>query len=569
MKGMRKISRGADFDGAVRYVLSGDDEKRPEPGRLLGGSFGVNEKPVSIIRQFDHIASMKKSIKKAVWHNSLRLPKGETVDEERWVEIGDAYMQKMGFTEAHPRIYVLHDDYDGQHIHIIASRVGIDGSVFYGQNENLISTRVIAQLEKEFALTITKGVDLDQDGHMVMPDVKPLRKGEIEKAVRTGEKPTRMILQEAVETALAGKPTTTRFMEKLEAVGITVSTTFAGEKFSGFSFGCNGVHFSASDLGDTYKFSRLKRRLNHDEIRDHPELAKRRTQRGNNARDPERSNGSTAKNGRGPSPGDKTDSQGDGAAGAGDSNDGEADRADRAPAETARGSPDIREAARAVERISKPARERWRLIYAERKAKKEAAKKLAEQEAYDQELRDIYERERRRRLKADIEARIRPARMICADDDAWRSKRINPKRARWLAMREEVLFRQYGHSSSHLVTMFRVSYSPPRQEIVFENAAARVVDKGPLITAREGNQFEIEAMLNLARLKEWKSIQFHGTQEFKAAAMKRALDAGFRVAFDNAQDERLLRSILEERVLKRDATRIITPAPHPRRSQVP
>lgn len=123
--------------------------------------------------------------------------------------------------------------------------------------------------------------------------------------------------------------------------------------------------------------------------------------------------------------------------------------------------------------------------------------------------------------------------------------------------------RQYGRSSSHLVTMFRVSYSPPRREIVFENAAAKVVDKGPLITAREGNRFEIEAMLDLARLKGWKGIIFDGTDEFKLAAMKRALDAGFEIGFESERDKLLLRQILQERALAKDTFRFMAPTPRP------
>ena len=355
MKGMRKVSRGADFVGVVRYVFNCDNEKRPTPGHLLGGSFGSAMKPDAIVKQFEGISALKASIKKAVWHNSLRLPKGEKVDEEKWVEIGDAYMSKMGFTEGHPRIYVLHDDYEGQHIHIVASRVAVDGTVFYGQNENLISTRVIAQLEQELALPITKGVDLDDEGKIVMPDVKKLRKGEIEKAVRIGEKPVRTILQEAVDTALTGKPTTTAFIDRLERVGIEVKASFKGDAFNGFAFAYSGLHFSASELGDKYKFSRLKKRLNHDETRDYPALEQRRAQRSNNAHEPQRSDGSPSADGSGHGAGDSTASAGARAAYAGDAEDGKANRADRAP--------DVSEAVSTLTRISRSSNAWWRAIY--------------------------------------------------------------------------------------------------------------------------------------------------------------------------------------------------------------
>jgi hypothetical protein len=65
-------------------------------------------------------------------------------------------MKRMGFSDTHLRCYVLHDDV-GQHIHIIASRIDIAGGKLYlGRNENLISTRIISELEIAHGLTVTK-----------------------------------------------------------------------------------------------------------------------------------------------------------------------------------------------------------------------------------------------------------------------------------------------------------------------------------------------------------------------------------------------------------------------------
>ena len=128
--------------------------------------------------------------------------------------------------------------------------------------------------------------------------------------------------------------------------------------------------------------------------------------------------------------------------------------------------------------------------------------------------------------------------------------------------------RQYGQSSNHLVKMFQVSYSSPRREIVFKNSAAYVVDKGSMLSAREGNAFEIEAMIELAKLKRWKKIKVRGTDQFKAAAMKRALTAGFDVETENERDARLLAKIKAERAPRHDygvlsIIPVLAPVPRP------
>lgn len=63
--------------------------------------------------------------------------------------LADDYMKRMGFSDTHLRAYVLHDDKDGQHIHIVASRIdATSGKLYLGKNENLTSTRIIQILNK-------------------------------------------------------------------------------------------------------------------------------------------------------------------------------------------------------------------------------------------------------------------------------------------------------------------------------------------------------------------------------------------------------------------------------------
>lgn len=554
MKGMRKISRGSYFEGAVRYVFSGDDKKRPEAVRLLGGSFGSDAKASTIIRQFEGISALKKSIKKAVWHNSLRLPKGEKVDDARWVEIGDAYMRKMGFSEAFPRIYVLHDDYEGQHIHIVASRVGADGSVFYGQNENLRSTQVIASLEKDFALTITKGVDLDDEGKIVMPDVKPLRKKEIEKAVRTGETPARVVLQEAVESALSGRPTTLKFMERLERAGVVVKASFKGEIFNGFAFEYGGLHFSASELGDKYKFSRLKRRIRYDEAGDYRALAERRSNGKDNPGSAERDSGPAPAGVGRSGAGDTTDRDGARELGAGAESDVGATLRDRPAHESDRSEPGFDEAIATVRRLSKPADRRRKAIEDEEKSRRRA--KIAREKAEVEEAEYQLGMERLRKARLAKAKEVRSARLVL----------INIEPAGWRTWRARQMVKEYG-AASQLLTLFFMKRDAKRREIAYEYGGARIVDRGPLITAEHGSYAEIDAMLELARLKGWTRVKARGNDEFKAEIIRQALLRGFEVGADQ-QDEALLRRVKAEVRAEMypkhdDAPRPAAPAPRP------
>ena len=108
MKGMRKIKRGKSFAGVVRYVLQPGAHHKSDPvvigGNMLSGSV------LELISEFNDTKQLRPDVQKPVWHNSLRLPDGESLSNDQWVTIADDYMKRMGFSDTHLRCYVLHDD---------------------------------------------------------------------------------------------------------------------------------------------------------------------------------------------------------------------------------------------------------------------------------------------------------------------------------------------------------------------------------------------------------------------------------------------------------------------------
>ncbi len=250
MKGMNRIKRGSGFQGVLRYVFGRDPDHQDSPGVLIGGNLsGIDVRQLS--REFAAVRALRPDIGKPVWHNSLRLPAGETLPPERWKTLCDDYMARMGFTRDHPRCYVMHDDAQGQHIHILASRVSATGAVYLGRNENLISTRIIQRLERVYRLTLTQGATYtgNRNRKIVLPERKQVKKGEVEAALRTGILP-------------------------LQAQGVTVVPNIASTgTLNGFSFGIDGVMFKGSALGAAYKWASLRKIVNYDKDRDHAALA--------------------------------------------------------------------------------------------------------------------------------------------------------------------------------------------------------------------------------------------------------------------------------------------------------
>jgi hypothetical protein len=251
MKGMQKIQRGSGFRGCAEYLLDHDG------GRVIGGNMcGMTARALSA--EFGVARRQRLDIEKPVWHNSLRLPADERVlvDDEKWQEIADDYMRAMGFSDEHPRVYVLHDP---DHVHILASRVGLDGSVYLGRNENLKSTALIQHLEQLHGLTVTKGPKRTEKGRIAPPEVRRMRVGERCRYERLMGEPAREELQRLVAEAAKGRPTASEFVARLQAQGVSVWPKFTGDKLDGFSFGLGKVAFTGQQLGDRYRWGRLKK----------------------------------------------------------------------------------------------------------------------------------------------------------------------------------------------------------------------------------------------------------------------------------------------------------------------
>ncbi|EAA7989094.1 relaxase/mobilization nuclease domain-containing protein [Salmonella enterica] len=267
MKGMQKIKRGKNFAGVVFYALRPASHHKVDPVVVGGNMMGSLAK--ELIAEFGATKTLRPDVAKPVWHNSLRLPKGESLTPVQWSYIADDYMARMGFSETHLRCYVLHDDEDGQHIHIIASRASLDaGKLYLGKNENLISTRIIQELEKDYQLTRTKGPKASPAAPSPKPKLKKSRhEMMIEK--RTGELCPKGIIQNALNELLDTRQSITDFVQQLVAQNIRPIPNIASTgRMNGFSFEYNGIAFKASQLGKGYSWSALQSRIDYQPERD-------------------------------------------------------------------------------------------------------------------------------------------------------------------------------------------------------------------------------------------------------------------------------------------------------------
>ena len=203
MKAMRKVSRGTSFRGVLNYNSK---------NQLIGGNMS-GRSTRGLATEFGMLRRRRPDILKPVWHQALRLPKGDQQSEAQWLAIVQEYLRLLGFDDSHQYAVFLENDPAGEHVHIVANRVSATGKVYLGRNENLTTTRICSELERKFGLQVTPEATADELGRIRRPDRRSVTANELQKAVRTDEVPARIVLQQLIEKAWAGRPTTEQFVQ--------------------------------------------------------------------------------------------------------------------------------------------------------------------------------------------------------------------------------------------------------------------------------------------------------------------------------------------------------------------
>ena len=160
---------------------------------------------------------------------------------------------------------VKHSDTEHDHIHIVASRICLDGGVVDDSWDYYKSQEVIRQLERNYSLeTVAPSWETDKRAQTT---------GEHRQLKSKGNKSVRVQLQDLIDEVTQDNPSMPEFVERLQqqAVEVQVGLTRTGIGFSkGISYNLDGVALSGNQLGKAYTFSGLQkhRGVSYDKGRD-------------------------------------------------------------------------------------------------------------------------------------------------------------------------------------------------------------------------------------------------------------------------------------------------------------
>jgi len=150
-----KISIGKSFGGCLRYCLEDKVELSQEQKNALGKQDGLqyqnraevleynmcfgNKK--ELVSQFNDVRALRPQLSQPVMHISLSLDPEDQFTKEKLRQIGQDFAREFGF-ENNQYLIIYHKDTKHPHLHIVANRVGFDGSRVSDSN----SYRKVAEL---------------------------------------------------------------------------------------------------------------------------------------------------------------------------------------------------------------------------------------------------------------------------------------------------------------------------------------------------------------------------------------------------------------------------------------
>ncbi len=249
-------SAGKGFRGVLNYTLNA--EKAPE---IVAGNM-AGEDSRSLSREFGDARAGNEAVTKPVFHASLSADLSDSISPEKWREIAEAYIQRMGYSES-LWVAVRHRDTDHDHIHIIASRVSHDGSRVPDHLERKRGETILRDLEREYGL---KQVAPSREAERAA-----ISRDELANFERTGQVSVKARLQENIDLAARDRPTMATFAARLRAQGVSPRVHVASTgRVSGISFELEGVSFKGSDVGRAYSWQGLQTRkgVSFDAARD-------------------------------------------------------------------------------------------------------------------------------------------------------------------------------------------------------------------------------------------------------------------------------------------------------------
>lgn len=251
-----KTGTGAGFRGVLNYSLTKSKDAEIIDGNMAGQTARELAKEFSIPRR------LRPNLKKVVGHHSLSASPGKRLTNEEWQKAVETYLKEMGYdTGKNQFVIIRHNDRPHDHVHIVVSRVGLDGSVVSDSNERRKCHKATAKAALAIGLKTVPPPDKTK------PRVR-IRRDEAEHAQRLGTIHPKLTVVARLDIALSYSRDFEQFKQNAAKLGVEVREASNTGGVYGVSYaltsppaGFRVTSWKGSTIGPGYSFKHIERRL--------------------------------------------------------------------------------------------------------------------------------------------------------------------------------------------------------------------------------------------------------------------------------------------------------------------
>ena len=223
-----KSTTGNDFYGCVRYAL--DEKDGLKQAHIIGGNT-IGSSAAELSAEFAQNQRAKPHIKSPVWHIALSSPMHEQLNDAQWQQVAIAYLDIMGCDrDNHQYVVIRHHDEPQGHVHIVANRIGEDGSVHHLRWDRLKTIQATRELEKRFSFLSAK------PGENLRQQVRSL-----------------------IDKAAHDQPSLLTFCQRLETQGLVTELYQRQGEITGIAYLYQNQRMAGSTLGKNYSLPGLQK----------------------------------------------------------------------------------------------------------------------------------------------------------------------------------------------------------------------------------------------------------------------------------------------------------------------
>lgn len=263
------IYKKPNFLDTLKYVLGKNDA-----GIVDTNMMGT--KPDEFNQQFLTIKYTNKAVKRQCAHLIISITHRpnyhEHLSNSQYSYVAREYLKDMGYLPKEESLVaatsqfvaVRHHDRNHEHLHIIASRIRLDGSLVndsYDYFNSQVSTRrIAAELGLEVTPTTNEAVasKLEQE-YGITALTSPNRSKSIRAVNSKHKTPTsKEIIRQAIGEAIKDSPTVSTFIQRLEENNIGVLPKMQGEELLGFTYIHNDVKIAGYQVYKPYSWNKLR-----------------------------------------------------------------------------------------------------------------------------------------------------------------------------------------------------------------------------------------------------------------------------------------------------------------------